>query len=307
MTCELCGNDRWSQQLDGLTDYLTGETFSVCRCRSCGLAVTDPMPGEGVIARYYPARYRTERQKFTAGLRVKRRASAAGGPGGRLLDLGCGSGEFAVEMRRRGWETAVTEINPHVLDELRAHGIEAKSADDATRDGFAEPFDVITCWHVLEHVEHPLALARWVRSQLKPGGVFQVAVPNVGSWQAATFGPDWFHLDVPRHRYHFTPPTLTRLLQEGGFDVVATSTFALEYDVFGVLQSALNRVCGAPNVLFERITARNGDAADLPRRDLALSYALAGPLVGVSVPAALASWAAGRGATLTVACRVRPG
>lgn len=307
MPCELCGNDQWTEHLSGVTDYLTGETFSICRCRSCGLTVTRPVP-DG-IDRYYPPRYRTNRQKFSAGLRVRRRASAAGGrrtgSRRRLLDIGCGSGDFAMEMHRRGWETAATEINPHVLDELRAHGIDARHADAAERDGFAEPFDVITCWHVLEHVEHPLALARWARTQLKPAGTFQVTVPNLASWQAKTFGRDWFHLDVPRHLYHFTPSTLSRLLQESGFEIARMSSFALEYDLFGVLQSALNQLCRNPNVLFEHLTSGNGHAPALPKRDLALSYVLAPPLAGVALPLALAPWAAHRGATLTATCRVR--
>lgn len=309
MTCELCGNDRWSEHLSDVTDYLSGETMSIRRCGECDLFVTDPMPGEDVIDRYYPPRYRTDRQKFSAGMRVRRRAAAAGDPRpggrGRLLDIGCGSGEFAVEMHRRGWETAVTEIDPHVLDALRARGIDAKNAEEAARLGFEEPFDVITCWHVLEHVEHPLALTKWARAQLKPDGVFQVSVPNLASWQARMFGRDWLHLDVPRHCYHFTPRTLTRVLHDGGFEITRMSSFALEYDVFGVIQSALNRACQTPNVLFEHLTARRDGSQVLPKRDLAMSYALAPVLAAVAVPLALISWLARRGATLTATCRAR--
>jgi hypothetical protein len=61
---------------------------------------------------------------------------------------------------------------------------------------------------VLEHVERPIHLARWARLQLRPKGIFQVTVPNAESQQSRLFGRRWFHLDVPRHRYHFTPHTL---------------------------------------------------------------------------------------------------
>lgn len=311
VTCELCGNDQWTEHLGEVTDYLTGETMAIRRCDACDLLVTDPMPGDEAIDRHYPARYRTDRQKFSAGMRVRRRAAAAGDPPatarGRLLDIGCGSGDFAVEMLGRGWETSVTEIDTHVLEELRARGVDARHASEAARDGFAKPFDVITCWHVLEHVEHPLALVRWARAQLQPDGVFQVSVPNAASWQARLFGRDWLHLDVPRHCYHFTPSTLRRILRGGGFEVAHMSTFAVEYDVFGVIQSALNRVCRTPNVLFEHVTSRRDGTPQVPRRDLVLSYALAPVLAAVAVPLALVSWAARRGATLTATCRPEGG
>ncbi len=308
MTCELCGTSVWTEHVRDVADYLTGETFSVRRCETCHLMVTEPMPGDDVIDRYYPPRYRTERQKLSAGFRVRRRASAVSDrPTGwprRLLDIGCGSGDFALEMCRRGWETAVTEINPAVLEGLRVHGIQAKPAAVAAREGFVEPFDVITCWHVLEHVEHPLAVMKWARAHLKPDGTLQVAVPNIVSWQAKMFGRNWFHLDVPRHRYHFSPKTLTRLLHEAGFEIVAMSSFAVEYDVFGVMQSGLNRLCRRSNVLFEHLTASDSHAPALSRRDLALSYVLTPLLAGAAVPLTLASWAAHSGATLTVTCRL---
>ena len=138
--------------------------------------------------------------------------------------------------------------------------MEAKRPDEAFRDGFSAPFDTITCWHVLEHVQHPMALAKWAHANLKPGGIFQVTVPNLASWQARMFDKDWLHLDVPRHRYHFSPDTLAKLLDDAGFEIVHSTTFALEYDLFGWLQSALNRVCTRPNVLFEKLTAKTTPA-----------------------------------------------
>ena len=75
-------------------------------------------------------------------------------------------------------------------------------------------------------------------------------MPNLSSWQARLFGRHWQHLDVPRHLYHFTPGTLARLLIDAGFQIVRSSTVALEYDLFGVIQSALNKICSKPNVLF---------------------------------------------------------
>jgi SAM-dependent methyltransferase len=307
----LCGATDWRPHLAALPDYLSGEVFDLERCGSCGLVVTMPMPPAETMDRYYPPRYRTDRQKLTGGWRTRRRAAMIEkhfprGFRGRLLDLGCGTGAFAAEMQRRGWSVAVTELNDAVLADMRGLGMEAKSPRDAEREGFARgKFDAITCWHVLEHVHEPLALAKWSREQMNAGGVFQATVPNLASRQAQRYGRNWFHLDVPRHLYHFTPATLRDLIDRAGLRVGATSTMALEYDVFGVVQSSLNRRCDRQNVLFERLTARENDPPSASARDVSLSYLQLPVLTILGLAHSLTAAAAGQGATLTVTCRAR--
>jgi SAM-dependent methyltransferase len=307
--CALCGATDWRPHLAALPDYLTGEIFDLERCGQCDLIVTTPAPPPERVHFYYPPRYRTDRHRLTGGWRVRRRAAMLAkhfprGFRGRLLDLGCGNGAFAVEMQRRGWQCAVTELDEWTLDAMRTRGIEAKSPQDAQANGFAgiEKFDAITCWHVLEHVPDPLALSRWSRDQLAATGVFQATVPNLASWQAARYGRNWFHLDVPRHLYHFTPATLNDLMTRAGLRVESTSTMALEYDVFGVVQSSLNRRCDRPNVLFERLTAP-GSPPHATGRDVSLSYLQLPVLCVLGLAHTLAAAAAGAGATLTVTCR----
>jgi SAM-dependent methyltransferase len=295
-------------RLQGVQDYITSETFDLVRDERCGLVSTRPIPADP--AKYYPSRYRVDRQKQTGGWRVRRRAAMLQrhfpkGFRGRLLDLGCGTGAFALEMRRRGWTVAVTELNDAVLERMRALGVEAMPPDEALERGFSAPFDAITCWHVLEHVPHPLALAQSSARMLKDGGVFCVTVPNLASWQARHFGRYWLHLDVPRHLYHFTPETLRALLQRGGMRIVATSTLALEYDIFGVVQSTLNAVCSQPNVLFERLSSR-GTPPAAARFDVALSYLLAAPIGVIGTLHSLLAAAFGSGGTLTATCRRVP-
>jgi 2-polyprenyl-3-methyl-5-hydroxy-6-metoxy-1,4-benzoquinol methylase len=290
-------------------DYVSDERFDLARCAGCGLLVTMPMPADDVIERYYSTKYRGDRHAFTDRMRVKLRARmlqrhVPPGFRGRLLDIGCGDGHFALHMRDAGWQISATEINPVTIEHLRAIGIEAKTPAEALADGFGHTFDAVTCWHVLEHVIDPRQLARWARSVLAPNGVFQVTVPDVSSWQAKLFGRQWLHLDVPRHRYHFTSETLDRLLRESGFELTLRSTFAFEYDWFGAVQSPLNLICSRPNVLFERLTSQArtwpGSAGDV-----ALSCLLAPPIAALTLPLCLLSWIAGRGATLTVTCRPR--
>jgi SAM-dependent methyltransferase len=220
---------------------------------------------------------------------------------GRLLDVGCGDGAFVLEMKSRGWDVCATEIDAATVERLRSNQVDAKLPMAAEREGFGAPFDAVTCWHVMEHVERPHEIARWVTTQLKPDGVFQATVPNVGSLQARVFGRQWLHLDVPRHLYHFTPITFGSLLTNAGFKPIYQNRVAIEYDWFGVVQSALNMISPRPNDLFERLTSpRHTNATDL---SAVISYALGVPAAMISLPAILIAWAAGDGATLTVTSR----
>ncbi len=306
--CAVCGREDWHRHLRRLADHLTGERFDVDRCGGCGVLATRSPPPRDQVGRFYPPRYRGNRHAFTGGLRnrLRRRAVEACFPQGfrgRLLDVGCGSGAFAQHMRARGWDVAATEIDAATVARLRPAGVDAKLPADAERDGFdGRPFDAVTCWHVLEHVDDPAGLARWVAGQLAPGGVFQATVPNAGCWQAKLFGRRWMHLDVPRHRHHFTPATFAALLSAADLTVAARSNVAIEYDWFGVIQSALDGVCSRPNVLFDRLTSAP-DAGRASPADVAVSYALAGPLALASLPPLVVGWAVGDGATLTLTCR----
>jgi SAM-dependent methyltransferase len=306
--CAICGADVWRPHFQGLIDHLTGERFDVERCGGCAVLATRPPPPADQVGRFYPPRYRGNRHAFTGGLRdaLRRRAVEARFPKGfrgRLLDVGCGSGAFARHMRARGWDVAATEIDAGTVERLRADGIDAKLPAEADATGFAGgPFNAVTCWHVMEHVEHPAALARWVATQLAPGGVFQATVPNVASWQARLFGRRWMHLDVPRHRHHFTPATFQSLLGASGLTVEGRANVALEYDWFGVIQTALDVACSRPNVLFDRLTSAP-EAGRASALDMAVSAALAGPLAAVALPPLVVGWAVGDGATLTLTCR----
>src|ERR1700761_1799876 len=129
--CASCGHDAWTTWLTDLTDYLTGDSFGIARCNHCGLRMTQPLPLGEAIGKYYPKRYRGNRHGFTGPIRsaLRRRAVARCFPPGfrgRLLDIGCGDGSFAVHMKARGWEVCATEIDPETIDRLRAEGIDAK-------------------------------------------------------------------------------------------------------------------------------------------------------------------------------------
>ncbi len=163
-----------------------------------------------------------------------------------------------------------------------------------------EAFDLVLCSHVLEHVEDPGAALDAVGGWMRPGGVLLVGVPNLDSVQARLGGARWYHLDVPRHRTHFTVTGLHALLAASGLQPVATHHLLLEHNPFGLWQSLVSRVTPTQSWLYHALK-RN---APLRAADL-LPTLLALPLAPVAL---LVEWLAGlarRGGTVATISRSR--
>lgn len=144
-------------------------------------------------------------------------------PGGRLLDIGCGNGDFLARMRRRGWIVEGLEVDPEAVEAARAaHGLTIHLGD---LEGLAFPgnsFDAITMNQVIEHVHEPVPLIRECLRILKPGGKLVVATPNISSLGHRTYGRNWSHLDPPRHLHLFTKRTLRECATRAGFLSIET-------------------------------------------------------------------------------------
>jgi SAM-dependent methyltransferase len=161
-------------------------------------------------------------------------------PTGRLLDVGAGKGHFLAAARGRGWDVVGVELSEASARRARAtYGLEML-VGDVLEIELAGSFDVITLWHVLEHVADPGALLDRVRGLLAPGGRLVVSVPNNRSFQARLFGEHWFHIDEANHLFHFTPRSLAMLLLRRGFEPERVGYFYPEMEIIGWVQSALN-------------------------------------------------------------------
>lgn len=152
---------------------------------------------------------------------------------GRVLDVGCGNGEMLRALRRLGWDVVGIERTEATAGPARRLELEVHAGGLEACRLAASSFDLIILWHVLEHLSDPHAALGELARLLRPAGRVVVAVPNVASWQARLAGPEWYHLDVPRHLYHFDRRTLTHLLARAGLRVERVARVDPAYDVRG--------------------------------------------------------------------------
>jgi SAM-dependent methyltransferase len=234
-------------------DRLTGAAgeFSVISCTSCGLAFTEPRLAPEDFATYYPETYSAyepnARPKASLGERVgalNRELLVRFGPyrtvwrrkPGRLLDVGCGTGDLAAVFGRHGWHACGIEPSKQAAQHARGAGVEVVIGTLADAPWEEGSFDAIIFNHSLEHIDDPVeALARAGRL-LRPGGVLTIAVPNFGSWHRRAFGSAWFQLDLPRHLQHFDRDSLAGVVRRAGLRPVSSSAVSMRPSLLGSLQ-----------------------------------------------------------------------
>ncbi len=292
--CFLCGEaDSYQTGITGIK--VDGRSYDILFCKKCKIGRTDPFLDEKKIKGIYSSAvyrdddstrffspvekiltlFRTGRRK-----RVERYSSA-----GRILDIGCGRADFLALMAARGWLATGLELDKRVLNQgkgskgidLRIGGLEDVKFPEAH-------FNVITFWHVFEHLRNPLWALKECSRILKQGGLLVVAVPNARSFQARIAGGRWFHLDPPYHLYHYSDDNLRRLLENAGFDVVSVNHLSFEFNPYGCLQSFFN-LCGfRPNLFYDFMRSR---VSGVKRLNLYASLGIMFLLMPVALPASL--------------------
>lgn len=245
--CPACGNANW-EDAGQVKDYsITGEWFSLKECPLCHLKMTFPQPGIADIDRYYASEEYISHSDTRSGLinrlyhtareymlkkKFKWVLRASGLEKGILLDIGAGTGHFAHFMKEKGWQ--VTALEPDqkarkiASEKLGINILPLESLDLQA----PHSYDVITLWHVLEHVHDLSGYMEHFRTLLKPGGVLIIAVPNHTSSDAKKYGAAWAAYDVPRHLWHFSPASMEKLMSSHHFNL--TEKIAMPLDAFYV-------------------------------------------------------------------------
>ena len=146
---------------------------------------------------------------------------------GRLLDFGCGAGDFLRRMQEFGWSVEGLDMSSTVAGRLQTQtGIRVHVGTFPHPDILPDSYDAVTMWHSLEHVHHPREVVRSAATALRSRGILVVGVPNFASWSFKHFQKSWYALELPRHLSHFTPETLCELLGREGFQVLSLQHIA---------------------------------------------------------------------------------
>lgn len=233
-SCPICSGNQFIDFLS-VTDYsVSKHAFTISECKGCSFRFTNPIPTEEKIGDYYKfdayvshsddktgiinSLYHLVR-KYTLG--KKYRLLRGYIKRGNLLDIGSGTGYFLSYMKDKGWQVSGLEPDEQARRiATEKHGFSV-NAPSFMENISANSFDVITMWHVLEHVYHLKKDVKKIAEMLKPEGVLFVAVPNCASYDAKKYGKYWAGYDVPRHLYHFRKQDIKTLFDAYGMEVKA--------------------------------------------------------------------------------------
>jgi SAM-dependent methyltransferase len=218
--------------------HLRSEMYRLVRCNSCSGVWLDNPPKPEEMPYHYGAEYYkgiAAAGETAASQRWKKQNQVISRykQGGEILDIGCSSGGFLGTMKGASWKLNGIEIAPAMAERARVNTGGTIFVGDALAAPFRpKSFDVITCFDVLEHVYQPKQLLVKALEWLKPGGIFYTSLPNIDSWEARLFGSYWYGLELPRHLFHFSPKSLSGVMEAVGFvqgSIAMPRTSYLEY------------------------------------------------------------------------------
>jgi|LauGreDrversion4_2_1035121.scaffolds.fasta_scaffold01307_14 2-polyprenyl-3-methyl-5-hydroxy-6-metoxy-1,4-benzoquinol methylase len=233
--CPVCGSDKLSHILKTIDYTVSQEAFSISQCEQCTVRFTVSAPSTVNIGKYYQSEQYISHTNSKQGLfnklyqivrnyslvsKRKLVCSYANKRSGLLLDYGCGTGSFLNEMKLNGW--TIKGVEPDAGAALKAKMLTGSEIGDSSSLNSLEndSFDVITLWHVLEHVHELHPTVKTLKQKLRTNGVMFVAVPNYQSFDATYYDRFWAAYDVPRHLYHFSKKSMANLMEANGLKIV---------------------------------------------------------------------------------------
>lgn len=240
--CPLCDSKKIGLTL-ATEDYsISKVAFEIYACEDCDFHFTQNAPAPAAIAPYYQSDVYISHSDTKEGLvnrlyhsarnlmlKKKRKLVQQLTNGKRLLDIGSGTGYFLNHMQENGFKVVGVEIDSDArAATLKNFKIKVNPPETFLERKLTEKVDVITLWHVLEHLHDLDGYMQTMYRQLNDNGVILIAVPNHKSYDAQHYGKFWAAYDVPRHLWHFSPKTVAKLADKNGFKVVDQKRLPLD-------------------------------------------------------------------------------
>ena len=225
-------------------DYsVSKETFDLYYDQDLDLLITSPQPSPENLGRYYESNdyiSHTDSKRslfekayhFVKGIALKNKLNLinnCSSSKGNLLDIGAGTGDFLFTAKQNGWETIGVEPSEKAKGNAIGKGIKFS---DSTQDLESHSFDVITMWHVLEHIPNLEIQIKELKRLVKPNGTIIIAVPNFKSYDAKYYGKFWAAFDVPIHFWHFSKTAIQLLFQKE--NIKLEKVLPMKFDSFYV-------------------------------------------------------------------------
>ena len=240
--CPSCGHPKFQNHLICTDHSVSGESFALVRCDKCELIFTNPRPTIDQVASYYQSENyisHTNRgnnlvnraYKIVRSITLRKKLKLLNSLTDKRahLDFGCGTGHFLDFCEGRGW--ASTGVEPEV--NARKH-VESKLKGKIYNNiqSVKRSFDIITSWHVIEHVHDLNETLKQLSKRLEKNGFLVIALPNCCSFDAEHYKESWAGYDVPRHLYHFTKTSFNALIAKHKLSLI--KTLPMTYDSYYV-------------------------------------------------------------------------
>ncbi|MBA3705484.1 MAG: class I SAM-dependent methyltransferase [Bacteroidetes bacterium] len=258
--CPVCNSSKFSHFIMCEDHTVSRETFQIVQCNSCGFKFTNPRPEENKLGKYYKSETYISHSNTKKGfinytyqairkytLLKKLQLISKYYKTGKILDIGCGTGEFLNIFKRAKWDTLGIEPDENArkmaiekYDLMIKSELEIKDLEDET-------FDVISMWHVLEHVPKLHERIEDLKRLIKPNGIIIVAVPNHASLDAKIYAQYWAAYDLPRHLYHFSSNDIEAIFKKHGLTVFRT--LPMVFDSFYVSMLSEKYRSNKPNYI----------------------------------------------------------
>ncbi|WP_026462386.1 class I SAM-dependent methyltransferase [Adhaeribacter aquaticus] len=243
--CPVCNKEEFKNFLVVPDNSVSKESFVIVQCENCSFKFTNPRPAEEFIGKYYASEEYISHSNTNKGLinkayqvvrsiTVKQKVELINSfvpAKGKILDYGCGTGYFLSACQKNGWQVAGFE--PNAAARQHASELLQKEIASENLENFeAGSFDIISLWHVMEHIHQLNETIQQLLALLKPDGFLLVAVPNADSPDAMKYRENWAAYDVPRHLYHFTQTTMQRFLKKHKMEIA--KILPMKFDAYYV-------------------------------------------------------------------------